>query len=446
MIRINDRFQFELDKMTYTFSHFKRDALIDEIDRYTKTLDRFLLLQDGISIQAFSPVTLTRSRDRMKHTHSLVFWKHADCVFRLMRTAWQCACASIHCAHLPLHQNEKDTSTCLDLLVKYSSSAQNSYPWSSLSLTVNHTELPISHTTGATPSKRRRIVRFGPSDAVLQGGGGKVGGATDAVAAMFNSAPTITLPGALAPANIASNSSTRTGKASTDEGLCSLLQKSCVTKAGACICTLIDSKNDSAYGLFRTDTLADVEPTYTLREILQGQCSPELYHGPRLSIAHAITRSFLRLYTTPWLNESAMSTSICVPVTPDGKRLLHEQAFLHSHFEHTPNSDDKTFALLGILLLELCYNRPLECHPRLKQRPEMKTDYLVRNAVAIEWARDVEYVWGVEGAQAIGWCLHSASSRHEGWRADFATNVVEPLRTLSVHAGSSKCTSIGSIF
>lgn len=440
LIRINDRFQYELGKVSYTFGHFKREGLIDEIDRYTKTLDRFLSLQDGMSNQTVTPVALTRSRTRVKYAQALVFWKHADRVFHLMQTAWQCACAPMHCAYLPLHQNTKTTQIRMDLIVKYSGSinAQQPCPWSSLPLSVNHSELPANHIAGAMPAKRRSVVKIlSPGDA-LQSGSSNSGGTEDILAAMFGSAPRIMSTGTLSPSKPTRNNSTCAVQAVADGSLCGLMQKGCATKLGACVCALVDRTSENAYGLFRANTPVEVGLTYSLKEILQGHCTPELYHGPRLSIAHAIAGSFLQLYTTPWLNESAMSTSICVPVSLDGKRLLHEQAFVHSHFEHVPNPDDKTFALLGILFLELCYNKTLEQHPLLKQRPELRSDTLVRNAVAIEWAKEVEYVWSYEGAQAINWCLHSASSQHEGWRGDFASNVVEPLRVLSAQVGPNK--------
>ena len=143
---------------------------------------------------------------------------------------------------------------------------------------------------------------------------------------------------------------------------------------------------------------------------------------PHLSIAHAIAISFSQLYTTSWLNQSEMSISICVPVSADGQRLLHEQAFVGSSLHHGPHPDDKVF---GILLLELCYNKPLEEHPIFKSRPESETDPLVHDAAASVWAKDVEQQWGERVAHAIGWCLHNASSRNEGWPREFAANIVE---------------------
>ena len=132
-----------------------------------------------------------------------------------------------------------------------------------------------------------------------------------------------------------------------------------------------------------------------------------------------------------------MSISTCVPVSADGKRLLHEHAFVNSNFRHNPKPDDRVFALFGILLLELCYNKPLEEHDLFISRPESKADPLIRSAVATEWAKNVVVVhqWSEGGAQAISWCLHNASSRNEGWRMKFATNVVEPLKILCDQAG-----------
>ena len=388
--------------------------------------------------QAPTSFSSTRSKDCRKYATLAVFWKHANRIFRLMYSAWQCSCVPLHCVHIPVHQATESTRICLELLLKYSSedSAVQSCLWRPLPLSIDHIE-DLNRTADITPAKPKRAVRFGQAHA-----GAATEVTTDVLATTSGNSTaqlrctTGILPQVLPGTRSPGDSPLSVMPAAPDQGLCHLALKSQTAVLGSHIHTLSDDATDDAYRLFTATTAIHDGLIYNLTDILNREkCTLELYHGPRLSVAHAIAVSFLQLYTTPWLNESEMSTSICIPVSADGKRLLHEHAFVSSHFQHTPISDDRAFALFGILLLELCYNKPLESHHLMKSRPESKADPLVRSAVATEWAKDVEYQWGEEGARAIGWCLHSASSRNEGWRMKFATNVVEPLKVLCDQAG-----------
>lgn len=48
MLRANDHIKFELKRVTYTLTAYKREALLDDIQRCNKTLKDFLSVQDGI--------------------------------------------------------------------------------------------------------------------------------------------------------------------------------------------------------------------------------------------------------------------------------------------------------------------------------------------------------------------------------------------------------------
>jgi hypothetical protein len=385
---------------------------------------------------ASTPFSPTRSKDRKKYANLSVFWKHANRIFRLMHTAWRCNCVPLHCVYIPVHQvTTISPRICLELLLKYSNdnSALQLCPWRSVPLSIDHFE-DSNNTADITPAKPKRAVRFGQVCA----GTSPIGGTNDMLATTSTlqlGRVTRTFPEALPKTRLSGDIPLGAIPTTTDQSLCHLAMNSQTAVLGSHIHTLSDDATNDAYRLFTATTAIDEGLSYSLNDILKGQCTLELYHGPRLSIAHAIAISFLQFYTTPWLNESEMSASICVPVSADGTRLLHEHAFVSSSFHHDPNPDDAVFSLFGILLLELCYNKPLEEHPIFKSRPESKADPLIRDAVASVWAKDVEHQWGEGGAQAIGWCLHNASSRNEGWRMKFATNVVEPLKVLCDQAG-----------
>jgi hypothetical protein len=48
MLRANDHIKFELKKVTYALTMYKREALLDDIQRCNSTLKDFLSVQDGV--------------------------------------------------------------------------------------------------------------------------------------------------------------------------------------------------------------------------------------------------------------------------------------------------------------------------------------------------------------------------------------------------------------
>ncbi|KAM0691572.1 hypothetical protein Q7P36_007771 [Cladosporium allicinum] len=134
---------------------------------------------------------------------------------------------------------------------------------------------------------------------------------------------------------------------------------------GAYICALDDAVSNEAYGVFRADTPSNNPRAYSLTVILRNHYPVKLFYRYRLSLAYNIAHTFLKLSATPWLDENSLSSTIHLPVSSDGHTLLHTKAFLMSDFYHAQQSQLETdmFGLFGILLLELCFNEPLERHP-----------------------------------------------------------------------------------
>lgn len=227
---------------------------------------------------------------------------------------------------------------------------------------------------------------------------------------------------------------------SSSESLCLLAQKGQALRQGACVCTLADDATDASYALFRADSRIDSDEAHSLAEILSRSCPFELLHMHRMMLAYNITHAFLRFGATPWIDDTTMSKALHLPIASDGQTLLHKEAFVLSHFHHTSTSqpNNNTFPQIGILLLELCFDKTLEQHPQWQawqQIPNCVADPVLRLAVATTWAKSAEDVWSLDGAQAINWCLHSARPQNDKWREEFASNVVEPLRNLCKNAG-----------
>lgn len=116
------------------------------------------------------------------------------------------------------------------------------------------------------------------------------------------------------------------------ESLCILAQRGQAFSLGACVYTLADDATDARYNLFRADCKIASDEAHSLADILSRRCAIELLHMHRLMLAYNITHAFLRSGATPWINDTAMSKALHLPMAPDGQTLLHKQAFVVSHF------------------------------------------------------------------------------------------------------------------
>jgi hypothetical protein len=404
--RANNHFKFEFKRIAYTVTTLKRESLIAEIDRYNTTLKGFLEGQDGIQSDCNLAMQSSLRKSLLPYRKLLGFWRDAHRIHRLMQEAWQCSCVSMHFAHLRLDQRRADKSIGLDMTVRFSdiSIAPSPAPWKKLSVAVSRSQPPPA--AGIT----KQTISQNPRPATIN----------------FH------LPSPSAP--------TLDPQMLTTGNLCLRLGQNQTSTLGTHICMLIDNAGGDPYEVLKSATPIDNEHAQSLFNVLAHNCTLELLHVPRLVLAYNITSLFLKLCATPWLDLDAISKHVYLPVSSDRKRLSHSEAYLSSHFHHTDDSQptDEAFALLGTLLLELCFNKTLEQHPQWKawhHVPDPVSDPTLRLAVATFWAKEVEDVWSLDGARAIHWCLHFARSKQSNWREEFASNVVEPIRTVCANSG-----------
>ena len=409
--------------MGYTLSIYKREALLNDIERCNNTLKDFLSVQDSAQDEQLIASRITTKRISQRYKSLLAFWRHADCMHRLMQIAWRCTCSPYHCVSIQLCQTSGPARVCLDMTVKFRdrTTTTQAQHWGDMPVHVaRRRSTALNHISNIKVDGSPACVKFDlPDDLILQSISTRPGTSSLSISA--------------GPANLGP-------LAAPKDSLCRLAERSQALQAGACICTLDNDTSDDIYGIFRASQQPQVDHVHCLADILAHKGAFDLLHMHRLLLAYNITRSFLKLCATPWLNAGALSTSIYLPVAPDGQTMLHKQAFVLSQFHSTNDAQpsDDTFILLGILLLELCFNRTLEQHPQWQawqKIPGLITDPVLRLAVATTWARTAEDVWSIDGAQAINWCLHCARSQNDKWREEFASNVVEPLRNLCTISG-----------
>jgi hypothetical protein len=187
----------------------------------------------------------------------------------------------------------------------------------------------------------------------------------------------------------------------------------------------------------------------TLWEILSRGHKPRVSRAQRFQIALKIASSHLQLHSTSWARRHWESGDVRFPqagtTTAD---ILLDRPFVSATFEpdlpsamRVPKVTDRSFACLGIMMLELLFGAQLEEHELWQQFGANSSDNpLIRLMVAKQWADDVKDEAGPEFSSAVKWCLDESPATLHGdqWRKDLACEVVLPLQNCCgwIYAGN----------
>ncbi|KFZ13510.1 hypothetical protein V502_06563 [Pseudogymnoascus sp. VKM F-4520 (FW-2644)] len=166
---------------------------------------------------------------------------------------------------------------------------------------------------------------------------------------------------------------------------------------------------------------SDRQDLITLEELLNHKQKFSLSRKQRFRLAVVLAASTLQLQTTPWLTEKLAKRDIYFEYL-EGK-VLADRPYIYQFFPSTKYPPGTSldagaahmkigFATrislinLGILLLELCFNRPIESIEYRNEfftdgKPNDCTDYLT----AMEWNSEVEDEAGLDFKNAIKCCL-----------------------------------------
>ena len=182
--------------------------------------------------------------------------------------------------------------------------------------------------------------------------------------------------------------------------------------------------------------------TVTLEDLLSKKSLIRLTRRQRYSIALTIASSHLQFHDSPWVGRQWEKKDVLFHVQNENV-LLTDEPYISKDFPTTPSSpqssyniDDHGIPTLGIILLELSFDTPLEEHGfrrnflTLDGEPNPWLDL----AAAMQWCdRYAIDEIGQELARVIDWCLRNRMTRLSGgheqaWREELFTMVVEPLQ------------------
>ena len=397
---------FQGRRLMYSLSITSREGLLREVEAYIGRLRDLLAAFDRMS-KASSESHTVRSQPVSEIV--LHFWQHAERIYRLLRKSISCNCRSMHCARLWL-KHHIDTQASLNVVVLFDKNNQrHSSPWTEQALQVRDITAFTSSSSAASQNAPSIVVHS--SQAKPQ----KVSFSN--VGSSTNSQPDLVIV-----------------------GLCKTLS-TCSNKR-VCLGALTDEHDCVQYHVFteqQTDSgrLEILTTSDLLRSAVRYE--PPFYRTHRYGLALKLANSQLEYHSTPWMRGSWTLGDVRFIKRQiiDGG-IDYNMPYLLCDFEQEPvarspqRSRDESFWTLGVVLLELCFGAPLEEHrlfadPNFARNPK---DPFQRQAVAHDWANDVELEADADYACAVKWCLQQppVTVNNIDWRKDFAQKVVQPLQ------------------
>ncbi|KAM0715319.1 hypothetical protein Q7P37_008817 [Cladosporium fusiforme] len=472
---LSETYKYERERFKFAIGHRLRKEILDSIHRKIKLLRRILAESDQVAIFEQSNKVALSPRS----VKNLIgYWRHADRVYALLLSSWICPCKQNHCAHLWL-QHRTSPSFDFQMLVLFAPKGCNTsmkplwqqhglqIEWTSSTADVGKQMIASALLSAPQlPMQPPAIVdqrgRFG--GLARKGKGKQVakacvsfdltsqrpprtisfardGGAGPSRSILAAPPSTYNEP-ASKKAKPAPNTATKGPlKPSQDiiiRNLCRTMAQ-CGMQQSAYLGMLVDEAQGGQYRVRSQPEQKIVADEISLFELLHPDHKPCLQRAQRLQIALKIASSHLQLHSTPWARRQWESADVRFPQTgTDPANILLDRPFVSADFEATslpltaqaPKASDRSFACLGIMLLELAFGKRLEDNDLWQQLGVQNTKIaLFRLMVAKQWADDVEGEQGSEFSSAVMWCLNKSPTSLEGneWRKDLASEVVLPL-------------------
>lgn len=486
---LSDKYKYEHDRIKFALGRRLREEILDSIRRKIKLLGRILAESDQIAAFEQSNKVALSSRS----VKNLVgYWRHADRVFSLLLLSWVCPCKQNHCAHLWL-QHRTTPRFDFRMLVLFAPKGCNTAatpPWQQHGIQIEWTSSADNVAnriiaTAAFPSPRipmqpsRIVGRNDTIGSLARKGKGK----TVKACARYecNRLSCLNIKGLLKPFIISFGLTPRRSKVvsfvsrsdttavikpadnarkskkpkpnlpvpslspshpptsqNIIKNLCHTMEQCGMQSADLGL--LVDKAQGEHYRVFSQPEQKIAADEISLSEILHSNHKPRLQRVQRLQIALKIASSHLQLHSTAWARRQWEATDVRFPQTSTDPADIHlHRPFVSANFEakspshapKAPRASDRSFACLGIMLLELGFGTRLEDHELWQQLGAQNSCIAVfRLMVAKQWVDDMEGEAGPEYASAVMWCLNKSPATLEGdeWRTDLASEVVLPLQ------------------
>jgi hypothetical protein len=151
-----------------------------------------------------------------------------------------------------------------------------------------------------------------------------------------------------------------------------------------CLGILVDGNQGDQYQVSSQPEQKVVAGEITLWEILHRDHKPRVSRAQRFQIALKIASSHLQLHSTSWARRHWESGDVRFPQIGTAGDILLDRPFVSANFEpelpsrqRVPKVTDRSFACLGIMMLELLFGAQLEEHDLWQQFGAKSTDNAV---------------------------------------------------------------------
>jgi hypothetical protein len=423
--KANHYVTFQAKRTQYAFTGSRRDTLLEDLEAQINKLQSLLAANDRVA--AIAPTQKPKPTTALNNK-ALRFWRHANDIYSIIRTTWHCGCRS--CLDLWL-QNYNNPLTQMSLVIPFCHGRR--------SVNVRLSEAPPSLQLCAPRLKAagKRPVR--PHDSLqpmsIQAQATTVGSVTVTAGQQTSTVTYLSYAQSCSQEVQQGSQSQSPSELLKQKGLCNIF--SCNTTITDCLGTVLEG--DHEYEVYPcTKKTAQAQGT-TLASLLAPASHNRLTRAQRYGIAMTLASSHLQLHSTPWLKEYWTSEDVLFPLSSTNAAILHGEPYIEAkifpttqpHVAQQPTRD-RSFSTLGIVLLELCFDKRLEQH-HLWLDPDysnLEANPIMRQTVACEWLKAVQGEAGEDYANAVNWTLKEApvELKDEKWREVFAQNVVQPLQ------------------
>ncbi|KAK0614454.1 hypothetical protein B0T14DRAFT_570391 [Immersiella caudata] len=428
-----------------------RTRIFGELHLGNDRLEKLLQMNDHLS--ALQTARQKATANATASATALVdFWRHADRLYTTLSRSWGCSCVHSHCARLAL-EHRTNSEKEFRLLVSYGPAIPtavtgSSGKWKLCSLKIKaqsaeklqpvervREALPPASIPSSDPQHRTAV----PSKPALRGGNRSR--PDQKQRAQGQLVPIITVTLALPNGRLPDID---------NEGripdLCSRLSHLDTSSTES---TGFLDATDTRYYVYPEQSMVPGTsgPVATLAQFLSQNPPARLSRKQRYNVALDIASSFVQLMATPWIDRSLNKGAIEFCQKAGGAQL--GPPLVARRFEPQEKEEQEDLATqpggintaainaLGVLLLELCFGRPIERHAFRESlgggvanaNPEVAATFDLM--AALQWQAEVIGEAGSDYSEAVEWCLRgchmAASDTSSSWRKEMLQKVVIPL-------------------
>ncbi|KAK0616330.1 hypothetical protein B0T14DRAFT_245057 [Immersiella caudata] len=484
---------YQAFRVKFSLGEQARTRLFTEFQTYNDRLEKLMASSDVVS--ELEETRQKQQQQASKPAMSAItkFWGTAEKLYRALFEAWSCSCRDHHCAQLELrHRDLRDNDFQLHL-----DSGTREVPGSSLwsryqvtvkilgeepqsivrmfgRMSIQETSTRISNLTAESNTQRQRktlnkSVHFGPDPKDKEGL--SVEPPTKASLQTKSVTQAVTVVEKQSKLSFRPNPPPSPPPSYYDspEQPLHIITDLCHTLEADASATPPSKPSPGPLGYLRledSDTQFAIHSDFVhqlpldhcnidLSSLFMGQSKSPLTRRQRYRLSLVLASSFVQLKDTSWIQGPWDKRTVHFPSTHKGQADL-DSPFIISRFRGshqiasrlptegtTPNENDVAgIACLGILLLELCFGRPIEKHPSRLVIPGGGEGEQIRAALdliaALEWLKEVNDEAGADYTEAVEWCLAGCRtlSRDGGsWRKHMVERVVEPLERCYKYLG-----------